>query len=220
MIQENYRTIASQLRKPTGDLGKQVGEMMNKGNRLMNLATVKQLEPEPYDKILEIGMGNGCFVKNILGNHKTIRYTGCDFSETMIKEARLWNEDFVQSGQAQFTEASTDMLPYGNEAFNKIFTVNTIYFWDNTTAVLTEIRRVLKQNGLLIISLRPKSIMNVLPVTQYGFKTFSKQDCIELLTKNGFHKVEVIEETDHVIKMFGEEYKNAFMIVKAIKNHL
>jgi hypothetical protein len=39
---------------------------MNKGNRLMNLETISQLGIVDNDKILEIGMGNGFFVKIFL----------------------------------------------------------------------------------------------------------------------------------------------------------
>jgi hypothetical protein len=48
----NLQSAARQLRKPQGTLGKQVGLMMNKGNRLMNLAAIDQLNVQPHDRIL------------------------------------------------------------------------------------------------------------------------------------------------------------------------
>ena len=78
---KDFEAIASQLRKPHGDQGAEVGKMMNKGNRLMNLAAIEQLNVEPKDNILEIGMGNGIFVRDILEKDSSILYTGCDFSE-------------------------------------------------------------------------------------------------------------------------------------------
>src|SRR6476619_7183860 len=78
-------TLAGQLRQPEGSLGIKVGENMNKGNRLMNL---------------EIGIGNGFFVKDIIASAKDVRYTGCDFSETMIKEAKDLNN--ALSANARF----------------------------------------------------------------------------------------------------------------------
>ncbi|HKC36076.1 MAG TPA: class I SAM-dependent methyltransferase [Chitinophagaceae bacterium] len=220
MEYKDFKTIARQLRKPHGALGKETGAMMNKGNKLMNLAAIEQLEINANDNILEIGMGNGYFVKHVLANDKTIRYDGCDFSEIMVEDAIISNKDYVENGQARFTPANANNLPYINEHFNKVFTVNTIYFWDKIEEVLSEIRRVLKKDGLLIISLRPKSVMDNIPVTKYGFKTFSKIDCIELLTKHGFEIINVIEEEDLDIELFGEKFRNAFMIVKAIKNNM
>jgi ubiquinone/menaquinone biosynthesis C-methylase UbiE len=217
---KDLKTVAGQLRKPHGALGKETGEMMNKGNKLMNLAAIEQLQINTNDNILEIGMGNGFFVKDILENHQTVQYYGCDFSETMVREAIIFNQYYISKKQAQFTRASADHLPYKNESFNKVFTVNTIYFWDETETVLSEIKRVLKTEGLLIISLRPKSVMDNLPVTKYGFKTFSKTDCVELLTRHGFKTINVTEKEDADIELFGEKFKNAFMIVKAIKDNM
>jgi len=217
MTEANFKAIAEQLRKPHGSAGKEVGAMMNKGNELMNMAAIEQLEIKSNDIVLEIGMGNGYFVRNILAKDETIKYIGCDYSEEMVAEAFNYNNDFVKKGQARFNRANVLKLPYTNEYFTKVFTVNTIYFWDKTEIVLSEIKRVLKKNGELIISLRPRSIMDKLPVTSYGFTTFSKDDCIELLTNHGFEVVNVLEKEDVDIELFGEKFKNAFVIVKAFK---
>src|SRR5690349_11633365 len=91
------KTLACQLRHPEGELGIKVGENMNKGNRLMNVETIRQLQVADNDNILEIGMGNGFFVKDILGAAENVRYSGCDFSETMIKEASVLNKEFFEN---------------------------------------------------------------------------------------------------------------------------
>ena len=101
----DLKTVAEQLRKPHGALGKQAGEMMNKGNALMNLVAIEQLEINTNDNILEIGMGNGFFVRHILANDNNVQYDGCDFSDLMVEEAIIRNEDYVGKGQARFTWA-------------------------------------------------------------------------------------------------------------------
>lgn len=216
-MEQNFKFIAEQLRMPHGAFGKEIGEMMNQGNKLMNLATIEQLEVDSHDNILEIGMGNGYFVKDILQNDATILYTGCDYSGEMVNEAFNHNIDFIKKGQARFNRANASKLPYSGEYFNKVFTVNTIYFWDKVEEVLSEIKRVLKNKGVLILALRPRSVMENLPVTKYGFTTFSKGDCRDLLLKNGFDITSVIEGEDADIDLNGVKYKNALMIVKAIK---
>jgi ubiquinone/menaquinone biosynthesis C-methylase UbiE len=214
---KNIETVASQLKKPQGAVGREVGMMMNKGNKLMNLAAIEKLKVTANDNILEIGMGNGFFVKEIVSKDKTVRYTGCDFSKMMVLEATSINAEYIQTGQAQFTQANVNRLPYKKESFNKVFTVNTIYFWEDAKKVLAEIRRILKNDGILIIALRPKSIMADLPVVKYGFNTFSREDCIKLLVENGFKMMSVSEKEEQDIELFGAKYKNAFMVVKAVK---
>ena len=214
---KDFKTIASQLRKPHGALGKETGKMMNKGNKLMNLAAIEQLEIKANDSILEIGMGNGYFVRHILANDNTVQYAGTDFSDLMIEESISNNEEFVRNGQARFTLAEASDLPYKDEFFTKVFTINTIYFWDKPEAVLSEIKRVLKKKGVLIIALRPRSVMDNIPVTKYGFTTFSKTDCMMILTGNGFIVENIIEEDDIDIEIQGQKIKNSFMIIKAVK---
>ena len=209
------KTLAEQLRQPEGSLGIKVGENMNKGNRLMNLETIRQLEIAENDNILEIGMGNGYFVKDIITAATNVTYTGCDFSETMIKEATDLNH--LISGNVKFVFAHANQLPFGDSLFDKVVTVNTIYFWDDPKQILAEIRRVLKPNGTLIITLRPKYVMDQLPIVNYGFTTFTKEATEELLAGNNFRTVSATEKADVEIKVDGMMIKNAFLIVKALK---
>ena len=57
--------------------------------------------------------------------------------------------------------------------------------------------------------------MDALPVRKYGFTIFSKNDCTEILTRNGFEVVNVTENKDIDIELNGKKFKNAFVIVKA-----
>ena len=124
MDEETQKQIAQQLRKPEGEMGIRVAEEMNLGNRWMNRRTLESLNAANGDNILEIGMGNGFFVKDILSVDNTIKYTGCDYSALMVEEARKLNKQFVENGQAQFYFSNADSLPFDSEKFNKIFTVN------------------------------------------------------------------------------------------------
>ncbi|MEP6948903.1 MAG: methyltransferase domain-containing protein [Ginsengibacter sp.] len=217
MTEESFKSIAEQLRKPHGTIGKDVGIKMNEGNLLMNKDTISELGAQANDNILEIGMGNGFFVKYILSVDETIKYTGCDFSEVMVDEAAIYNEQYIKNKQAQFHVADACNLPFNNEHFDKIFTINTVYFWDDVEKVLSEIKRVLKKKGLFIISIRPESIMNNFPFTKFGFNKFSGTGLAELLAENGLIVNSIIEKEEADIDLFGEKTKNGFLIVKAKK---
>ena len=217
MDEESLKAIAGQLRQPTGELGIQVGETMNKGNLHINLNTIEALNLTIDDNILEIGMGNGFFVKNILSVSNTIKYTGCDFSEIMVDEARKLNEKFIESGQAKFIKADANELPFDAESFDKVFSINSIYFWDSPQIVLREIWRVLEPNGQVIISVRPKSIMKHYPFVKYGFKTFTKEDLTDLITKSNFKVVDIIEKDEPEVEFNGELKKTATLLIRAKK---
>ena len=196
MNEETSKAIAAQLRQPKGESAVQVGEKMNEGNLHINLNTIEALKLTTGDNILEIGMGNGFFVKDILSVDNTIKYTGCDFSEIMVNEACKHNRRFINGGRARFHVAGADKLPFYNETFDKVFSVNTIYFWDDQQIVLSEIRRVLKPKGQITISIRPKLVMERYPFSKYGFTMFTKKGLIDLLSENNFIVTEVIEKEE------------------------
>lgn len=196
MEEEKLRKIAEQLRKPHGDEADEVGRFMNEGNNLINHHTIEALGLTPGNKLLEIGMGNGYFVKDILSNDKFINYSGCDFSENMVESSRKHNSEFIEKGQANFHVGNAEQLPYSNESFCKVFTVNTIYFWEDSRLVLAEIFRVLEPGGQVFISLRPNRVMKYFPFIKYGFKLFSKEDLVQLLSNNNFEVVNAIELTE------------------------
>ncbi len=217
MDEETLKAIAGQLRRPTGDYAIQVGEKMNEGNLHINLNTFEALNLATGDNILEIGMGNGFFVKNILSADSSIKYVGCDFSEVMVDEARKQNENFIANGQAQFHNTDANELPFETSTFDKVFSINTIYFWDEPQIVLAEIWRVLKPKGQVTISIRPKSIMEHYPFVKYGFKTFTKEDLTELISKNNFNLVNILEKDEPKVEINGELTKTATLLITAEK---
>lgn len=196
MEEEALKNIASQLRKPEGDEGIQIGRKMNESNEQMNRFTLELLTINDGDTILEIGMGNGLFVKDIVGKGSQIFYHGCDYSELMINEAIAINKEWIEKNQVRFTHSHANSLPFKNGTFSKLFTVNTIYFWENPKAILKEFKRVLKPNGKLIIALRPKQQMEHYPFTKYGFRMFSKDDMESFLRVNGLEVFELIEKAE------------------------
>jgi ubiquinone/menaquinone biosynthesis C-methylase UbiE len=217
MDKQALQQLAAQLRQPTGEEGIKTGEWMNRGNVHINLDTLEVLNASKDDNILEIGMGNGFFVKNILQKHTSIKYTGADFSELMIKESERINEAWVNNGQATFVLADMISLPFSNASFNKIFTINSIYFWADAVKILTEIKRLLLPKGKFIITLRPKRLMKNYPFTKYGFNLFSKEDALQLLTQNGFTILQAIEKQEPDFELKGEIVKMESLIIEAIK---
>jgi len=218
MNEETLKSIAAQLRKPEGEYAIQIGEFMNNGNLLINLNAIENLKLNDGDQILEIGMGNGFFVKNILSFGDSVKYSGCDYSETMVNESLNRNKEFVLNGRAAFFQANADNLPFENESFDKVMTVNTIYFWENPEAVLAEIRRILKPKGGIVIGIRPKRTMEKYPFVKYGFNMFSKDDIVNLLSDNFFKVESIIEQIEPEQEYEGEKLIVENLVVCACLN--
>ncbi|HEY1055267.1 MAG TPA: class I SAM-dependent methyltransferase [Emticicia sp.] len=217
MHEETLKEIARQLKQPHGEHAIEVGERMNKGNQFMNVWAINKLNAQANEVILEIGMGNGFFVKDILNSAHSIHYIGCDFSEEMVQAAIQYNQEFINNHQAKFFLASADALPFDLPTFNKVFTVNTLYFWENPPQVLNEIKRVLKPEGQLLIAIRPREIMEQYAFTQFGFTMYSKEELCTLLAENGFEVIEAIEEQEPDQEINGETVSVGSLIVLAEK---
>lgn len=203
MTEEQYQGLAAQLRQPDGEFGLVVGNNMNVGNLHINQKTIELLALTPNDQVLEIGMGNGFFVKDLFSIAPNIRYTGLDFSPLMVEEATKLNQEFVEKGKVNFHLASADAMPFEEGSFTKIFTINTLYFWEDPVQTLVELRRVLKPDGELFLAIRPKEIMQHYPFVKYGFTMFSQEEVEALLNQNGFQVIAAIESNEPE-QQFGE----------------
>ncbi len=201
--EQKFKDMAEQLRKPSGEGAVRTGDMMSKGNIAMIYDSFKVLDIAANDNILEIGMGNGFYVKDILEKNDTINYTGCDYAELMVQESERLNTHWIAAGRAKFIQANIHALPFDKDSFNKVFTINTIYFWDEEAAALNEIKRVLQPGGKLVISFRPKHQSEKYPFTKYGFNQFSKEDVEKLLLENGFLVDAIYENKEPPFEMNG-----------------
>jgi len=204
-MESDYKKIAAQLRKPEGKEGVETGNLMNDGNKLINLYTIENLPLKANDSVMEVGMGNGYFVKDLFKKEPTITYCGCDFSEIMVDESLKNNPELIHAKKAEFNLASVTALPYQNEFFDVLFTVNTIYFWPDMDKAFNEIRRVLKPGGKLVLSLRPKSVMKDYPFVKYGFQMFENDELQNILQLNGFSDIVFFEIDEPSTQEFTEE---------------
>lgn len=212
--QEKEQWIAAQLRQPHGEDGIQVGNMMNKGNRMLYERVFSFLKPNPNSHLVEVGMGNGAFVKEVLSFSENLSYTGCDFSEAMVAESKKNNEGVTT---ADFILTTGDKLPFMDNSVDHLFTVNTIYFWEDRMATINEFNRVLKPGGQLIIGMRPKRSMGKFGFTQYGFNMLEHTEVEELLNAGNFDLKEIVDRPEPDSEFEGEILKIDSLVFNAIK---
>lgn len=196
MEESQLKNIAKQLRRPEGDDGLKVASVMNSGNELINRWSIEALDIQRGDRILELGMGNGYFVKEILSVQPDVKYTGLDISSLMVEQSLHLNQRFIDQGQADFILRTPGPVPFSDDEFNKIFTINTLYFWEEPIHELKELKRVLTDDGILIISIRPKEVMKNYPFTKYGFNMYSESEVVELLEKNSFQVISILRRQE------------------------
>ncbi|QQQ29643.1 class I SAM-dependent methyltransferase [Chryseobacterium indoltheticum] len=215
MEEKDLKILAQNLANPQGEKGVEIGEMMNATNIGMTLESIKTLLIEDDEHILEIGHGNAGHLKSILNKAKDLTYTGIDISETMRKEAQNLNEEFKD--QADFILYEGRKLPFEDEVFDKIFTVNTVYFWDNPVEFLNEIYRVLKNTGTFVLTFAQRDFMEKLPFTKFNFKLYNNDEMEELISESRFKRMKISEKEEEIKSKTGDELIKRNYTVLTIK---
>lgn len=195
----SMQELASQLKTPHGDKGVKVADMMNESNIAMTRECFLQLDLKPYQHLLEIGHGNAAHLTCFLKFQKDLRYTGLEISELMYQQAKIINDQWIQSHHADFQLYKGEVLPFEDNSLDAVMTVNTIYFWPQPKEFLKEILRVLKPEGRLGIAFAQKKFMEQLPFTGYGFQLYSLDDVTSMVTSAGFNTVKSKFSYDRVI---------------------
>jgi len=177
------RYIAKQFSNPAGIGGRIVSSVMNKQNRPLYENTIRLLSPSDTDRVLDIGCGNG-YVLNMLASHTDCTLMGVDFSPSAIKTALRRNRKFVKIGRMNLVCQDMNRLPFSDCSFDKAYSINTVYFLENIDDVMTEIRRVLKPNGLFINTLYTNETLDAFSHTEFGYKRYKPNEL-----KNAGHNV-------------------------------
>lgn len=152
--------LANQARKPSGWFGRIVApRVFDKTNGPMEQFGLKMMNPNPNDRILEIGFGQGRLISAMASRIDSGKIYGIDISDEMVKVAGKRNMKWIKNDKVEIRKASIEEIPYPDNYFDNVFTCNTIYFWPEPTENISQVRRVLKPNGEFHCVFRDKALM-------------------------------------------------------------
>jgi ubiquinone/menaquinone biosynthesis C-methylase UbiE len=171
-----------QTGKPHGIVGCVVGCIMSLHNRPDNVWTISLLEISKRNTSLEVGFGPGQAVELAALKATEGLIAGIDHSEEMVAAAARLNKTGIASGQIELRVGTVMELPYRDSLFDKAFSINCIYFWENPVAGLRELYRVLKPQGRLAITVRESE--------HSVYQAFMPEKLAELLKQAGFCLIE------------------------------
>ena len=210
----NLKELEFQLSCPDGVNGIEVAKRMNETNRNLIKKTIDSLKVNTYDIVLEIGHGNGIHINYLLEKAKGIQYIGVEISKTMHNEAIRLNQSSFIENRKEFILYEGINIPYDDNTFDKIFTVNTIYFWENRVQFLAEIKRVLKADGEFSIGFVDESSMRELTFVKNRFELFSKEKINKLIGETGLYIISEFTEIESITNNIGELTNRKCHVIK------
>ena len=189
------RVLSLQARKPSGLIGRYLmTKIFNEGNADLNSFVMDMLELESSDRVLEIGFGPGKLIKQMAAITTEGVVEGIDFSEVMLKQASRVNKHHISHGKVRLQRGECKTLPFENDSFNKLCSINTLYFWKDPDKYFLEMFRVIRPGGIIAIGFRDDKQLSNLNLSKDIFNTYSQTEVISLLSIAGFSDVRVLEK--------------------------
>lgn len=193
MFNKFTRTVGKNFRNPKGILGKISTKIMNLLNRKQYQVVLDNIDLKSGDTILDIGFGNGYLLKKLLNLNFSINAYGIDISKDMVKVASRNNQKYIKKGNLKLFLEDMGNTSFENDFFDKIYTINTIYFWNDIDKCFSEVKRILKPNGIFINVIFTKEFLDKLAYTNYGFNKYNIEEILEMTENNGMNIIKTIE---------------------------
>jgi ubiquinone/menaquinone biosynthesis C-methylase UbiE len=111
------------------------------------------LQPQSGDSILDVGCGLGDADKGLLMAYPTLRkVVGVDVIEQRIQTCLAKWQDDGRPAKLEFKQADAQNLPFSNETFDRVFSVDTLEWVFDPAKALREMLRVIKPGGVALIA--------------------------------------------------------------------
>jgi SAM-dependent methyltransferase len=179
--------LAFQFGNPTGFLGLAIAREMHNAHQADYAAVLQHLETRRHMRLLEIGMGMGLHVPELMADG--VDYMGVDRSQDMVDAASHI------SPKAWFMCA--DVCDADLPDCDAAIAVNTLQWWSRPTDALKAIKIALR--GPLVIGVAYPPPRGLLP--EVGQKFYCVSEIVDMLHDTGFESV-----TDYLYSVGGRQY--------------
>lgn len=153
------------------------------------------LDLEANDDLIEIGFGHGHALNRAARIVETGRLAGVDFSDVMLQVALRRNRCHIARGRMELELADSARLPFGDDGFDKGFSVHTVYFWSDPAHHLAEAFRVLRPGGRFVLGFHPRedtAAVAAFPSSVYRFPAIDEVQAA--LERCGFSNLQTTTE--------------------------
>jgi ubiquinone/menaquinone biosynthesis C-methylase UbiE len=154
--------------------------------RALNDDVLRHLAVAPGERILEIGFGHGRTLERAAKASPGARFAGIDHAADMVVAVSRRARRLVQDGRLELRAGDSSALPWADATFDGGFAVHTIYFWDEPARHLSEIHRVLRPGGRLMLAFTDRTPEVEASARLDIYHLRSRDEVLALLTAAGF----------------------------------
>jgi arsenite methyltransferase len=204
-VKKLIRSVVGQLGRPHGRAAPVIAIGLNMANGRMNRAAVDALDLKPGVRVLDIGFGGGIGLRHALrqvGAGGTV--VGVELSGEMVRRAAgRWRGE-LEARRLELVEGSVENLPIPDASVDAAYSVNSVYFWPDLGQAFTEISRVLKTDGRLVLAVQPTAIRRLTRFNAIAPPTVDR--LCELIAAAGFSAVEITKPVKDVVLVAGTRH--------------
>jgi cyclopropane fatty-acyl-phospholipid synthase-like methyltransferase len=143
--------------RPRGTLGRLGGTLMACRNQAACAEIADLADVRPGHDVLEVGYGPGELMRQLAVSVPDVVITGVDPSPVMRDMARRRCAAEVAAGRVDPRLGAATATGLPDEAADRVISLNNVPFWGDIPAGLTELRRVLRPGGLLVVAFHSRT---------------------------------------------------------------
>jgi Methyltransferase domain len=178
------QTIVDQAQRPSGFLGRMMGEVMAATNRPRNTWLLGQLDIQPRQRGFEFGFGNGETLTGFLDRSEGGSALGVDWSQAMIDTASTRSKAAIKNHRLKLVCGDmADPAFKIDGLFDRIWCSNVIQMIADRSGLFVRLRANLAGEGLLALCFQPRGPSAPPP-------RILAPKCVDELKDAGFSQVE------------------------------
>ena len=178
--------MARQFARPRGLFGRLfLGGMLDRANVRTNALVFDVMAVAASDCVLEVGFGGGDLLVRLAGAVPGGRVEGVELSDPMLGRVRARIRRSGLADRVRLHAGSVEALPFDSGRFDCACSVNTIYFWPDLHRGLTELARVLRPGGRLVLGFGSDEALRRAGYEERGFSLYTPAQIEDALRASG-----------------------------------